>query len=80
MKLSRFSPQQKQQFQTIIANSQNNLAAFRSLNLSDSQKTEIWQIMQSTRSQVEDILTEEQKQKLQQLRQNWRSRRPRLNR
>ncbi|MHC5829529.1 MAG: P pilus assembly/Cpx signaling pathway, periplasmic inhibitor/zinc-resistance associated protein, partial [Nostoc sp.] len=43
---------------------------FADLNLSEAQKTEIRQIRESEKQQIQGVLTPEQRQKLEQLRQN----------
>ena len=64
----------------MTANMERRLEAFRSLNLSDSQKSQIWNILQSKKSEVQSILTPEQQQKVQTLRQKRLNRRPLFNR
>ena len=70
------TPQQQEQFQTITANRDLSIEAFRALNLSDEQKSQVGNIFQSKKSQVEEILTPEQRQQIEKLRQ----RSPLLNR
>ncbi|MBD2436683.1 Spy/CpxP family protein refolding chaperone [Nostoc sp. FACHB-110] len=48
---------------------------FAGLNLTEAQKTQIRQIRESSKQQIEAVLTSEQKAKLQQLRQNAQQRR-----
>ena len=62
------TPQQQEQFQTITANRDRSIEAFRALNLSDEQKSQVGNIFQSKKSQVEEILTPEQE-----IRQNTRA-------
>lgn len=53
---------------------------FRQLNLTDAQKNQIKQIMESKKQQINGILTPEQRQKLEEMKQNRRSnRRPSAN-
>jgi len=74
------TPEQQEQFQTITANMNQRMEAFRALNLSDEQKNQVWNILRSTKSQAREILTPEQRQKAQTLRQKWLNNRPLFNR
>lgn len=47
---------------------------FGALNLTDAQKTQMKQIMQSSQQRIQAVLTTEQRAKLQELRQNQRAR------
>ncbi|BAY09303.1 Spy/CpxP family protein refolding chaperone [Calothrix sp. NIES-2098] len=47
---------------------------FAALNLTDAQKTQMKQIMQSSQQKIQAVLTPEQRTKLQELRQNARAR------
>ncbi|AKG23880.1 hypothetical protein [Calothrix sp. 336/3] len=73
----RLTPEQRQQWQTMKQNRQGGKKGegWRSLNLSETQKTEIRQLMESQKSQINAVLTEEQRQKLEQSRQARRDRR-----
>ncbi|NRB09582.1 MAG: hypothetical protein HRU34_22585 [Richelia sp.] len=53
----------------MIANIERRLEAVRSLNLSDNNKNKIWNILQSKKSEVQSVLTPDQQQKVQTLRQ-----------
>jgi Spy/CpxP family protein refolding chaperone len=48
---------------------------FRQLNLTDAQKNQIKQIMESQKREIDGILTPEQRQKLQEMKQNRENRR-----
>jgi Spy/CpxP family protein refolding chaperone len=48
---------------------------FTSLNLTDAQKSQIQEIRELSRKQMEAVLTPAQRQQLQQMQQNWKSRR-----
>ena len=74
------TPEQQEKFQTITANRDQRVEAFRALNLSDEQKNQVWNILRSTKSQAREILTPEQRQKAQTLRQKWLNNRPLFNR
>ncbi|CDN10036.1 hypothetical protein RintRC_6857 [Richelia intracellularis] len=63
------TPTQQEQFQNMIANIESRLEAVRSLNLSDNNKNKIWNILQSKKSEVQSVLTPDQQQKVQTLRQ-----------
>ncbi|WP_017654480.1 Spy/CpxP family protein refolding chaperone [Fortiea contorta] len=78
------TPEQKQKLQEAKANrsrgqrpqgerSQGGPFAF--LNLSETQKTQIKQIMESSKQEMEAVLTPEQRQKLQEFKNNARARR-----
>jgi periplasmic protein CpxP/Spy len=71
------TPEQRQERQQRQANSQNRQEGrnrgFKA-NLTDAQKADIKKIMQSSRVDMEAVLTPEQKEKFEQLRQNRRDR------
>ncbi len=69
------SGEQKEAFQTAIAQGQTPLEALAAINLSSDQKTQMQTIRQSSQQQISNILTEEQRQ---QLRQEIRSRQGRF--
>lgn len=48
---------------------------FTSLNLTEAQKTQMRQIKESSRKQMEAVLTPAQREQLKQMQQNWKSRR-----
>jgi periplasmic protein CpxP/Spy len=70
------TPEQRQQRQAASQNRQEGRnRGFKALNLSETQKTDIKQIMQASKAEMEALLTPEQKQKFEQLRQTRRDRR-----
>jgi Spy/CpxP family protein refolding chaperone len=52
-----------------MQSNQDRRAAYAAMNLSEAQKTRLKQVKQSTKSQIEAILTPAQRQQLQQKRQ-----------
>ncbi|MFH7028305.1 MAG: Spy/CpxP family protein refolding chaperone [Heteroscytonema crispum UTEX LB 1556] len=68
--------EQQQQFQTAAQSGQRQRPrqVFASLNLTEQQKTQIRQIMQTSKQQMQAVLTPEQQQKVEQFRNNRRSR------
>ncbi|MEO1378213.1 MAG: P pilus assembly/Cpx signaling pathway, periplasmic inhibitor/zinc-resistance associated protein, partial [Cyanobacteria bacterium J06635_10] len=65
--------------ETAKANGQKKRGVWRTLNLTEDQKSELKKIRESKRSQIEAILTDEQKEQFQQMRENRRSRRQQRN-
>jgi len=65
-------PEQQQQFQTLTSQGQRGRKVMRQLNLFEQQKTQMREIMQSSRQQMANILTEEQQEQLRQQRQTRR--------
>lgn len=69
------TPQQQEQIKTAMQNHQAGQAhqgresAMTALNLSDEQKAKMKEIMQAQKNRMDAILTTEQKQKLEQMRQ-----------
>jgi Spy/CpxP family protein refolding chaperone len=53
---------------------QRSKKGFRGLNLTEAQKTQMKQIMESSQQKIQAVLTPAQQQKFQELRQNQRSR------
>ena len=62
-----------------MENRQGRRGAFAALNLTDDQKNQMRQVMQSQKTQIEGVLTAEQKEQLQKYRQERGSRRPQPN-
>jgi Spy/CpxP family protein refolding chaperone len=58
---------------------QGRRAAMEAMNLSDAQKTQMRAIKESAKSKMEAILTQEQRQQLQQMRQSWLEQRQQRN-
>ncbi|NJL63970.1 MAG: P pilus assembly/Cpx signaling pathway, periplasmic inhibitor/zinc-resistance associated protein [Methylacidiphilales bacterium] len=71
------TPEQRQQRQQRQATSQNRQGrrngGFKALNLTEDQKANIRRVMQASKSDMEAVLTPEQKQKFEQLRQDKRN-------
>jgi Spy/CpxP family protein refolding chaperone len=63
------------QFKAGIAAGQKPREVMQSLNLTDAQKQELRNIMEQSRREAENVLTEEQKQQLRQSREGRQSRR-----
>ena len=61
--------EQKQQFQTAIADGKAPMEAIESLNLSETQRSQARAILQTAHQQTEAVLTPEQKQQMRQVRQ-----------
>jgi protein CpxP len=69
------TPQQREQLEAAkLDGIQLRRNTLRSLNLTEEQKNEMRQIKESTQAQINTILTPEQQQQLEQLRQNKRQR------
>jgi Spy/CpxP family protein refolding chaperone len=74
------TPEQKAKLQAESQNGQRGQRRgpgkdFRALNLSTEQKAQIRQIMQSSKQQIDEVLTPEQRQQIQQARQDRANRR-----
>lgn len=67
--------EQRQQARKALDSNQKPKNVLRGLNLTDEQRTQVRQIMQTSKQQMEAVLTPEQKQQLEQMKQQWRSRR-----
>ncbi len=78
------TPQQREQLANAKKDRQANRQDRRnfkaSLNLTEDQKAQMRQIMESQKSQIDAVLTPEQRQKLQEMRANKPSRRQQFNR
>lgn len=74
------TPEQRQQFeQAVTQNGQRRRGAMAALNLSEAQRTQISQIMQSSKERVTAVLTPEQRQQIEQRMQQWRQQRQQRN-
>ncbi len=75
------TPEQRQQAQTAWNNNGGDKPknGLRNLNLSDEQRTQVREIMRSSKEKMEAVLTPEQKEQLRQMKQDGRSRRPQTN-
>jgi periplasmic protein CpxP/Spy len=75
------TPEQRQQAQTAWNNNGGDKPknGLRNLNLSDEQRTQVREIMRSSKEKMEGVLTDEQKEQLRQMKQDGRSRRPQTN-
>ncbi|MBW4513478.1 MAG: P pilus assembly/Cpx signaling pathway, periplasmic inhibitor/zinc-resistance associated protein [Scytonematopsis contorta HA4267-MV1] len=75
------TPEQRQQAQTAWNNNGGDKPknGLRNLNLSDEQRTQVREIMRSSKEKMEAVLTDEQKEQLRQMKQDGRSRRPQTN-
>jgi Spy/CpxP family protein refolding chaperone len=62
-----------------MQNRQGKRGAFAALNLTDEQKNQMRQVMQSQKTQIDAVLTPEQKQQLQKYQQERGSRRQQPN-
>jgi periplasmic protein CpxP/Spy len=73
--------EQQEQFKTAMQSGQRQRPrqVFATLNLTEQQKTQIRQIMQTSKQQMQAVLTPEQQQKVEQFRNNMRSRRQERN-
>lgn len=65
------TPAQKNQLKTAIQNGGDLRSAIATVNLTASQKTAMRDILKSTKSQFDQVLTPEQQQQMQQTRRAW---------
>jgi Spy/CpxP family protein refolding chaperone len=62
-----------------MQNRQGKRGAFAALNLTDEQKNQMRQVMESQKTQIDGVLSAEQKQQLQKYREEMRARRQQRN-